>query len=186
MSFLDGLFNKKQGDATGAADTDNMLVFNFNSDIEPLGKKGGFVYPVSTPVDGLPFVRLHVTGQVMYKIIDQMKYPAFASEIPQTLYMALKEAFQKGVPGTGPQEIAKHGAEIFNLLQSGSLFSILQTFGVQPVAVSISSASAESMMSGVKVDRQAQPQANMGQWLCPSCGAPNQGRFCQYCGTPKP
>ena len=37
-----------------------MPVFNFNSDTEPSGKKGSFTYPVSVPVDGLPFVRLHV------------------------------------------------------------------------------------------------------------------------------
>ncbi len=186
MSFLDGLHNEKQRAATGAANTGNLPVFNFNSDIEPSGKKGGFTYPVSTPVDGFPFVKLHVTGQVMYQITDQMKYSAFASELPQTLYLGLKEAFQKGVPGAGPQEIAKHGAEIFDLLQHGSLSSVLQTLGVQPVAVSISSASAESMMAGFKADRQTQQQTNMGQWICPGCGAPNQGNFCQYCGNPKP
>ena len=31
-----------------------MPVFDFNSDIEPSGKKGNFTYPVSVPVDGLP------------------------------------------------------------------------------------------------------------------------------------
>jgi|GEM_PF-44602 len=189
----------------GAAGTGNMQSFNFNSDMEPSGKQGGFTYPVSTPVDGLPFVKLHVTGQVMYQVTDQMKYSTFAAQLPQTLYLALKEAFHKGVPGAGPQEIAMHGTEIFNLLQQGSLFSILQTFGVQPVAVTINSASAESMMGGVMGGQQmaqqqgygqqmqqqgygqpVQQQANMGQWFCPSCGAPNQGRFCQHCGTPKP
>ena len=90
-----------------------MPVFDFNSDIEPSGKKGSFTYPVSVPVDGLPFVRLHVTGQIAYEITDPMRNNAVGARIPQTLYLALKEVFQKGVPGADPREIPAHEADLF-------------------------------------------------------------------------
>ena len=33
---------------------------------------------------------------------------------------------------------------------------------------------------------QGRPQQEAGDtWIC-SCGAVNTGRFCEYCGTPKP
>ena len=32
---------------------------------------------------------------------------------------------------------------------------------------------------------QQQPAASV-QWVCPACGAVNDGRFCESCGTPKP
>lgn len=32
-----------------------------------------------------------------------------------------------------------------------------------------------------------QPQAPVaGPWVCPACGGQNNGKFCEYCGTPRP
>ena len=25
-----------------------------------------------------------------------------------------------------------------------------------------------------------------GPWTCPACGGNNQGKFCEYCGSPRP
>ena len=30
------------------------------------------------------------------------------------------------------------------------------------------------------------PMAAAGPWTCPSCGGQNNGRFCEYCGSPRP
>ena len=165
-----------------------MPVFDFNSDIEPSGKKGSFTYPVSVPVDGLPFVKLHVTGQVAYEITDQMRNNAFGARIPQTLYLALKEVFQKGVPGADPREIPAHEADLFNMLRQGTLSPMIESLGIRPVAVKINSVSTESMMRlFMEAQQKAQAQqAGTGPWSCPNCGAQNKGRFCEYCGSPKP
>ena len=165
-----------------------MPVFNFNSDTEPCGKKGSFTYPVSVPVDGLPFVKLHVTGLVAYEITDQMRNNAFGARIPQTLYLALKEVFQKGVPGADPREIPAHEADLFNMLRQGTLSPMIESLGIRPVAVKINSVSTESVMgSFMEAQQKAQAQqAGTGPWSCPNCGAQNNGRFCEYCGSPKP
>ena len=167
----------------GAADTSSMPVFDFNSDIEPSGKNGGFSYPVSVPVDGMPFVKLHVTGQIVYKITNQMNYNAFCAKIPQTLYLALKDVFLKGVPGVDPREIPLHEADILNLLQQSTVSRMIEIAGIQLVAVKINNVSTESMMS---LFMKAQQQAVIEPWSCPNCGAQNKGRFCEYCGGPKP
>ena len=165
-----------------------MPVFDFNSDIEPSGKKGSFTYPVSVPVDGLPFVRLHVTGQIAYEITDPMRNNAVGARIPQTLYLALKEVFLKGVPGVDPRELPMHEADLFNMLRQGTLSPMIESLGIRPVAVKINSVSTESVMgSFMEAQQKAQAQqANLGPWSCPSCGAQNKGRFCEYCGSPKP
>ena len=165
-----------------------MPVFDFNSDIEPSGKKGSFTYPVSVPVDGLPFVKLHVTGQIVYKITDPLKNNAFGARIPGTLYLALKEVFQKGVPGVDPREISMHEADLFNMLRQGTLSPMIESLGIQPVAVKINSVSTESLMRlFMEAQQRAQAQQDdTGPWSCPNCGAQNKGRFCEYCGSPKP
>ena len=28
--------------------------------------------------------------------------------------------------------------------------------------------------------------AAAGPWTCPACGGQNSGKFCEYCGTPRP
>ena len=112
-----------------------MPVFDFNSDTEPSGKKGSFTYPVSVPVDGLPFVKLHVTGLVAYEITDPMRNNAVGARIPQTLYLALKEVFLKGVPGVDPREIPMHEADLFNMLRQGTLSPMIESLGIRPVAV---------------------------------------------------
>lgn len=30
------------------------------------------------------------------------------------------------------------------------------------------------------------PMAAAGPWTCPSCGGQNNGKFCEYCGSPRP
>ena len=162
--------------------------FTFNSDTEPSGKKGSFTYPVSVPVDGLPFVRLHVTGQIAYEITDPMRNNAVGARIPQTLYLALKEVFLKGVPGVDPREIPMHEADLFNMLRQGTLSPMIENLGIRPVAVKINSVSTESMMRlFMEAQQKAQAQqADTGPWSCPNCGAQNKGRFCEYCGSPKP
>ena len=165
-----------------------MPVFDFNSDTEPSGKKGSFTYPVSVPVDGLPFVKLHVTGQIAYEITDPMRNNAVGARIPQTLYLALKEVFLKGVPGVDPREIPMHEADLFNMLRQGTLSPMIENLGIRPVAVKINSVSTESMMRlFMEAQQKAQAQqADTGPWSCPNCGAQNKGRFCEYCGSPKP
>ena len=38
---------------------------------------------------------------------------------------------------------------------------------------------------GTMMNQNTAPQASGDTWVC-SCGATNRGRFCEYCGTPKP
>ena len=33
---------------------------------------------------------------------------------------------------------------------------------------------------------QAASAAPAGSWICPACGGANTGKFCEYCGTPRP
>ena len=33
---------------------------------------------------------------------------------------------------------------------------------------------------------QAASAAPAGPWICPACGGANTGKFCEYCGTPRP
>lgn len=198
--FFDSLFKNKQSlpygedkkeggvaDTTnttvGAADTGSMPAFDFNSDIEPSGKNGVFTYPVSVPIDGMPLVKLHVTGQIVYKITDQTNYNAFVAKIPQTLYLALKEVFLKGVPGADPQEIPLHEADILYKLRQGTFSPMIETFGIRIVAVKIHNVSTESLMG---LFMKAQQQPVIEPWSCPNCGAQNKGRFCEYYGSPKP
>ena len=30
------------------------------------------------------------------------------------------------------------------------------------------------------------PMAAAGPWTCPACGGQNNGKFCEYCGAPRP
>ena len=32
----------------------------------------------------------------------------------------------------------------------------------------------------------ASAAAAAGPWACPACGGQNSGKFCEYCGTPRP
>ena len=42
-----------------------------------------------------------------------------------------------------------------------------------------------SPQQGTMMNQNTAPQASGDTWVC-SCGATNRGRFCEYCGTPKP
>ena len=33
---------------------------------------------------------------------------------------------------------------------------------------------------------QTQTAPVSGPWTCPACGGSNSGKFCEYCGTPRP
>ena len=56
----------------------------------------------------------------------------------------------------------------------------------------------EQARSGGKQPAGAAPEENIimreaaqdipaaGPWTCPACGGNNQGKFCEYCGSPRP
>ena len=44
---------------------------------------------------------------------------------------------------------------------------------------------AFGMAAPVSVQQPAAPSPAQCSWYCPNCGAPNNGRFCTECGTPK-
>ena len=81
-----------------------------------------------------------------------------------------------------------HEADLFNMLRQGTLSPMIENLGIRPVAVKINSVSTESMMRlFMEAQQKAQAQqAGTGPWSCPNCGAQNKGRFCEYCGSPKP
>jgi len=81
-----------------------------------------------------------------------------------------------------------HEADLFNMLRQGTLSPMIENLGIRPVAVKINSVSTESMMRlFMEAQQKAQAQqADTGPWSCPNCGAQNKGRFCEYCGSPKP
>lgn len=55
------------------------------------------------------------------------------------------------------------------------------------MAEEIITAMRELPQSGQPQAPAAQPAASAasGAWTCPACGAPNSGRFCENCGTPR-
>ena len=36
-----------------------------------------------------------------------------------------------------------------------------------------------------EIERES-PASATGQWTCPACGGANTGKFCEYCGSPRP
>lgn len=36
-----------------------------------------------------------------------------------------------------------------------------------------------------EIERES-PAGATGQWTCPACGGANTGKFCEYCGSPRP
>ena len=36
-----------------------------------------------------------------------------------------------------------------------------------------------------EIERESTASAT-GQWTCPACGGANTGKFCEYCGSPRP
>lgn len=45
---------------------------------------------------------------------------------------------------------------------------------------------APSAEANAPVQSTPAAPANAGPWACPGCGAQNSGKFCEFCGTPRP
>ena len=45
---------------------------------------------------------------------------------------------------------------------------------------------AASAAPAAQPEQPAQTAPVSGPWTCPACGGSNTGKFCEYCGTPRP
>ena len=148
---------------------------------------------------GIDFdVTADLSGVCSYQITDQSAYAACGASLSAALTTALSFAMLRiELPDLTPEQFADSGSAILNEMKS-ALDSA--RFGVELTGLTFAGCKArpesEVILAEVRKLRQfaaggvqmpAAPAAAVsGKWICPACQGENSGKFCEYCGSPKP
>ena len=115
-------------------------------------------------------------NEIHFELTDQRPERMHTQEY--MYYEQLADALRAALMPVNPRPATAAEALSANLAQAMAGMSAKQK-QAQPVA------GMEASIAQAMADAAAQVKDD-GQWTCPSCGAPNAGKFCTNCGAKKP